>query len=76
MTREFLDDRGTDNLLYAYSPDAQGPGKYTWNGIREMNMWICSGWIATTGIMKKGQKRISIRCIPSFFYDRRSREAK
>lgn len=27
MTREFLDDRGTDNLLYAYSPDAQGPGE-------------------------------------------------
>lgn len=27
MTREFLDARETDNLLYAYSPDAQGPGE-------------------------------------------------
>lgn len=27
MTREYLDEKGANNLLYAYSPDAQGPGE-------------------------------------------------
>ena len=27
MTREYLDERGVNNLLYAYSPASQGPGE-------------------------------------------------
>jgi hypothetical protein len=51
MTVEFFRGKGVNNLLYAYSPDIQGPGQIYMNVIRATNMsifWASTVITATT----------------------------
>ena len=68
MTRSHFDGAGVDNLLYAYSPDLQGPGEIymeRYPGDDLVDLLGLDGYTATT----QGWRPMSPRSTSSFPFD-------